>query len=285
MVEESVYYPYGANRARTGSFESEYRFTGKELDDETGLHYFGARYYDSQVGRFVSVDPLINKNAKTFTFQYVDNNPIKFNDPKGLSKMDVVDHLTVESMTKKSLVLLAKAPNWKCVPVAAKGLGGGSWLNRATQATVGNGYWRRVPNGAKIGPYFAGAASFLDAAMDVKNGDYTGAALSGLKGALEKAGKSGAGTLMGIIEGGYNELTDRGYSVNEVVDAFSHARENITFGIKNPDAFIDAGIEGTTSVSAIAINAASFGLVDISGKQVQTATENVVNKVFDFFGW
>lgn len=105
VVEESVFYPYGANRARTGTFQSEYRFTGKELDDETGLHYFGARYYDSVTGRFVSVDPLyvdigsLNRNQKNGflqnpsehnLFYYGFANPISFIDPNGLSNENKV---------------------------------------------------------------------------------------------------------------------------------------------------------------------------------------------------
>lgn len=92
VVEESVFYPYGQDRARIGSFASEYRFTGKELDDETGLHYFEARYYDSLVGRFLSVDPLyvekqnriIGSSANLDPFMYVQNSPINYIDPSGM---------------------------------------------------------------------------------------------------------------------------------------------------------------------------------------------------------
>ncbi len=91
VVEESVYYPYGMNRARSGGFEAEYRFTGKELDDENDLHYFGARYYDAMVGRFVSVDPLIvetfnsSMSASKFLNIYsYSTNPIRYVDPSGL---------------------------------------------------------------------------------------------------------------------------------------------------------------------------------------------------------
>ena len=234
----------------------------------------------------MSVDPLLSQDLKATSFQYVDNNPIKFVDPKGLSKKDSIDkEQMIESITKKGVILATKAPNMKIVPVAAKGFGGGTWMNRAIQATCGNGYWRRVPNGAKIGPYFEGVASFIDAAMDVKNGDYTGAALSGIKGALEKAGKNGAGTVVGVLKGGYDEITDRGYSMNKVVDSWANAKENISFGLQNPDALIDASIEGTTSVAAIAINAASLGFIDITGQQVQSTITNVVNKTFDAFGF
>ena len=52
--------------------------TGKELD-ESDLHYFGARYYDSDLGRFTSVDPIAGNNP----YAYVANNPLMFVDPDG----------------------------------------------------------------------------------------------------------------------------------------------------------------------------------------------------------
>ena len=54
-----------------------FSFTGKELDSE--LHYFNARYYDSSIGRFTSVDPVPSEPA----YQYVGNNPVMFVDPSG----------------------------------------------------------------------------------------------------------------------------------------------------------------------------------------------------------
>jgi RHS repeat-associated protein len=52
--------------------------TGKELDS-SGLYYFGARYYDPNLGRFTSVDPVKNNHA----YSYVNNNPMNFVDPDG----------------------------------------------------------------------------------------------------------------------------------------------------------------------------------------------------------
>lgn len=73
---------YGADSVRQ-------KFTGKERDNETGLDYFGARYFASVQGRFTSVDPLWI-NAKRLVdpqrlnlFSYVRNNPLKFIDPDG----------------------------------------------------------------------------------------------------------------------------------------------------------------------------------------------------------
>jgi RHS repeat-associated protein len=62
------------------------KFTQKERDTETGLDYFGARYYSSAAGRFTSVDPGPQTPSDPQSFNryiYVQNNPLKFIDPNG----------------------------------------------------------------------------------------------------------------------------------------------------------------------------------------------------------
>jgi len=62
------------------------KFTGKLFDDDYGLnwYYFGARYYDADVGRWWSVDPLAGKYPGYSPFNYALNNPYKFVDINGL---------------------------------------------------------------------------------------------------------------------------------------------------------------------------------------------------------
>jgi RHS repeat-associated protein len=67
------------------------RFTGKERDPETGLDYFGARYYRANVGRFTTVDPVGGRLADSQTlnkYAYARNNPLRFVDPAGLYQID-----------------------------------------------------------------------------------------------------------------------------------------------------------------------------------------------------
>ena len=59
-----------------------YLFNGKELDSETGLYYYGARYYDPRVSLWLNVDPLAEKTHDPYG--YVWNNPIRFIDPTGM---------------------------------------------------------------------------------------------------------------------------------------------------------------------------------------------------------
>jgi RHS repeat-associated protein len=65
------------------SFPSRYQFTGRELDPFTGLHYYRARWYDSNLGRFISEDPAGFADS-TNLYSYVGNRPIHFTDPLGL---------------------------------------------------------------------------------------------------------------------------------------------------------------------------------------------------------
>ncbi|MFH1209704.1 MAG: RHS repeat-associated core domain-containing protein [archaeon] len=83
IVWEADYEPFGDTFNEQGS--NEFRFTGKELDG-SGLHYFGARYYDKETGRFISADSIegnIEKPQTLNRYSYVLNNPLKYNDPTG----------------------------------------------------------------------------------------------------------------------------------------------------------------------------------------------------------
>ena len=81
------YYPFGmVMSGRSGNIanpNSIYKFTGKERDDETQYDYFGARFYDSRIGRWLSVDPLADKYPGWSPYNYVLNNPLSFIDPDG----------------------------------------------------------------------------------------------------------------------------------------------------------------------------------------------------------
>ncbi|MGE5411378.1 MAG: RHS repeat-associated core domain-containing protein [Clostridiales bacterium] len=58
-------------------------FTGKERDSDTQLDYFGARYYDSEIGHWMSPDPLKDKYPGWSPYNYCLDNPLKFVDPDG----------------------------------------------------------------------------------------------------------------------------------------------------------------------------------------------------------
>jgi RHS repeat-associated protein len=66
-----------------GITNEKYKFTGKERDDETNYDYFGARYYDARIGRWLQVDQLAEKYPGWSTFSYCLDNSIMSIDPTG----------------------------------------------------------------------------------------------------------------------------------------------------------------------------------------------------------
>jgi len=80
------YYPYGlqmSGRSLVASEDGRYKFTGKELDSDEGLYYFGARYYDSWNARWLQVDPLAAKYSEYSPYNYTLNNPLRLIDLNG----------------------------------------------------------------------------------------------------------------------------------------------------------------------------------------------------------
>ncbi len=63
--------------------DSPYRFSAKELDIETGLRYFGARYGHSNLSIWISVDPLAGKYPGWTPYRAFFNSPINYTDPDG----------------------------------------------------------------------------------------------------------------------------------------------------------------------------------------------------------
>jgi len=89
MVQKLDYLPFGSERVneKVGGFQTRFTFTDQEKDDESGLMYYGARYYDPVIGRFTSVDPLggnILDPQSLNDYSYVYNNPTNLMDSTGL---------------------------------------------------------------------------------------------------------------------------------------------------------------------------------------------------------
>jgi len=79
------YRPFGTEEEAIGTRDRR-SFTGKEYDGDFGLFYFNARYYDSKLGRFVSVDPIAGKPLDPQSwnrYAYALNSPMAYIDPTG----------------------------------------------------------------------------------------------------------------------------------------------------------------------------------------------------------
>jgi RHS repeat-associated protein len=88
LVSSHDFLPFGEEWAPPSSPDTRL-FTGKERDAESGLDYFGARYYRADLGRFTSIDPAsdiersLPDPERWHRYSYVRNNPLRFVDPDG----------------------------------------------------------------------------------------------------------------------------------------------------------------------------------------------------------
>lgn len=139
------------------------QFTGKERDSETGLDYFGARYYGSNMGRFTSPDPK-PRSARVIDpqswnrYSYTLNNPLKFVDPDGmdvvlaagLSSKDrayVVQNLARMYATPAGRAMLERADRSRFTVTAGTGHLGRTDLSKAPPGTMVFGGQTKVEGG------------------------------------------------------------------------------------------------------------------------------------------
>jgi RHS repeat-associated protein len=88
IISYEEYYPYGNTSYQlvNGSVDASlkrYRYTGKERDEESGLYYYGERFYAPWIGRWVMIDPLAHEQLEWTPFNCCRDNPISKTDPTG----------------------------------------------------------------------------------------------------------------------------------------------------------------------------------------------------------
>jgi RHS repeat-associated protein len=86
FVARVLYYPYGEERYEEGTLPTDYGFTGQRRDSYTQLIQMGDRWYDAQLGRWISADTIVPDpvNPQSFNrYSYVYDNPLKYVDPTG----------------------------------------------------------------------------------------------------------------------------------------------------------------------------------------------------------
>lgn len=99
VTEQTAYDSFGN---ATTNFSTRYQFTGREFDNFTGLHYYRARWYDANLGRFISEDPIGFAGGINL-YGYVGNKPLSFVDPFGYDEYAMMERLTNPQPLNRSI--------------------------------------------------------------------------------------------------------------------------------------------------------------------------------------
>ena len=113
-ISQSVtYIPYGEIfvEERNGTWNTPYLFNGKELDEETGLYYYGARYLNPTNGMWLSTDPLFEDYKGVSPYAYCLGNPVKHVDVEGEWIMNAIGFAVAASIDYGAQVAANLATN------------------------------------------------------------------------------------------------------------------------------------------------------------------------------
>ncbi|MFA4889909.1 MAG: RHS repeat-associated core domain-containing protein, partial [Candidatus Omnitrophota bacterium] len=178
------YRPYGTLSKATGTSYPKHRFTGKELDSSTGLYFYGARYYDPQLGRFISADTIVQSPYDPQSlnrYSYCRNNPINYVDPTG---------------------------NWWFIPfiiAAIKGAIVGAVIGAAVAAVTGQNILQGMLTGAISGAIFGGVGSLGLKGLAQTAAHMVAGAASGAATGAVTGGDIGMNALIGGLSAGVSQ--------------------------------------------------------------------------------
>ena len=216
--------------------------TGKELD-ESDLYYFGARYYDSNIGRFSSVDPVKENEP----YSYVRNNPLRFVDPDG---MDITVKNSYGGYTKDEVllaaVMFAETDSSSATDLEIKSVGITvlNRMNKGIMAGTGSDMERTLQKGYGS----LGKENFNLITGDYKGADYVGWTVRGSDGKKVKQTMKD-----------YKSYVEGKYGANFETKYLNLARKLLVKSL-NGEGLYPQGLEGFTNQG---------GLIDVFGMNLE----------------
>lgn len=293
------YTPYGSTARNEGADLVKHKFTGKELDS-TGLYYYGARYYDPEIGRFITADTIVQAPYDPQSlnrYSYCRNNPINYIDPTGHFWF-----LIIGAILGAISAAVNDQPIWQGVllgalgaalvaggAAAASGLWGSAWaFVGASVGGAASGAINGAVSGGNIGmsALISGIGAGIGAGLGYASGDQFwpglgaaigGGAASGAIGAAISGGDVGQGAWMGAAysTGGYlasRSIQSANKKAKTEADRQSLQRKMIDTQELLDQGYADGGAEGQikTSIDLAGLRSVADQAIGVSGKMMLT---------------
>jgi RHS repeat-associated protein len=272
VVSEVKYWPYGGMRSG-GITETDKLYTGQQIEPSTtglGLYNYGARFYSTTLGRFLSVDPVVPEvyNPQDWNgYAYVRNNPMRYIDPTGMVPTDHAGNPVWVSCNR--------ACEWE---KAAKALEAHKWVTgqmvntcgptcralhaiaRHRQNVIGAlQYWQQVRRNEFL------AEVRREHNQRMREGMLAAAAIAAAEAAKNGAGRSIWGSVKGVVSGGAGALVD---GVSACLDSTVCKTAVVTVGVVG----CTAAAGGATAAGCVAAGAAVMSYSDMKNCAGGSAT-------------
>jgi RHS repeat-associated protein len=154
LAQTYGYDSFGKQTSSSGSLTNPLQYTARELDPETNMYFYRARYYDPVAGRFVSEDPVGFSGGFDF-YSYAFNRPLQLTDPMGLSPQDIKRILEAcQKCTKQISNDGFRSPG--------TGILNGWWNNLVTGFSLGHKYSGCLPQAQRAQPCLENPARPFD---------------------------------------------------------------------------------------------------------------------------
>ena len=126
VAQHIEYVPFGEVfiEERNNTWNTPYLFNAKEFDEETGMYYYGARYYEPRLSLWMAVDPKMEKYQNVSAYVYCLNNPLKIIDPDGKDIVFLLDREAANGFGHAAVLIGNETSGWKYVSI--NGIGGGN---------------------------------------------------------------------------------------------------------------------------------------------------------------
>ena len=285
------YTPYGETwvekTSNTGLEWLPYKFTAKELDEETGLYYYGARYLDPKYSMWISTDPALGdylgqsskgeggiyNSTNLNLYHYGNNNPVSYKDPDG-------------EIVINAAAALVGALSGAAIGAVTTAVAGGSGRDIAAAALGGaaSGALAGVTLGGSLVAQAAGAAAIGAASGAI--GDVVTNAVSGNEITAKGVGKAALGGAVGGLVGfgagkALSAIGNKVQAVNAVKNASpqktaegfdtwlnkGEANNKVYFGMKGDEAKYTGITKQSTSARLNQHNANGKGFTDLRVKE------------------
>jgi RHS repeat-associated protein len=162
IVNAYAYTPFGLIANEQEAVVNPFKFVGQfgVMTEPNGLYYMKARYYDPEVGRFISEDPLGFEGGDANLYIYVQNNPVMFSDPQGLWTFQTGLSFTSGGLfgsTKGAGLIIGRNPETKEWQFGWYTVGGAGAYGGAGASLVADFTWSGNPNIEDTGGWAATA--------------------------------------------------------------------------------------------------------------------------------